>query len=178
MFRFSDIIEIQGENKTVTEKGIFNRTEMNESINNTETGYGLVEVPLSMHRSVSNETTLISEIPNIVTEENVIIAPGQKQTKKKNKTVPILFEEFVKSKHFLIFFLRLNLVMHQHHLRPSTNFAMHKIKPDNLTAGIVKINFKETVKNFVASDNAFSFMSSVKRIPTYWKQFLYNVLKN
>ena len=55
---------------------------------------------------------------------------------------------------------------------------MHKIKPDNLTAGIVKINFKETVKNFVASDNAFSLMSSVKRIPTYWKQFLYNVLKN
>ena len=85
MFRFSDIIEIQGENKTVTEKRIFNRTEMNESINNTETGYGLVEVPLSMHRSVSNETTLISEIPNIVTEENAIIAPGQKQKKKKPK---------------------------------------------------------------------------------------------
>ena len=85
MVKCSDIVEIQGENKTVTEKGIFNRTEMNESTNNSETGYGLVEDPLSMHRSVSNETTLISEIPNIVAEENVIIAPGQKQNKKKKK---------------------------------------------------------------------------------------------
>ena len=68
--------------------------------------------------------------------------------------------------------------MHQHHLRPSINFAKYSVKPDNLTAGTVKINFTETIKNFVASDNAFSFMSSVKRIPTYWKQFSYNVLKN
>ena len=42
------------------------------------------------------------------------------------------------------------------------NFAMHKIKPVTLTAGPVKRNFKETLESFVASDNAFSFMSSVK----------------
>ena len=64
----------------------------------------------------------------------------------------------------------------QHHLRSSINFAMHKIKPGTLTAGTVKSNFKRTVERFVASDNAFSFMSSVKGKLAYWKQFLYDVL--
>ena len=32
---------------------------------------------LNMHRTISKGTTLISEIPNIIKEENVIIAPGQ-----------------------------------------------------------------------------------------------------
>ena len=64
----------------------------------------------------------------------------------------------------------------QHHLRSSINFAMHKIKPGTLTAGTVKRNFKRTFERFVASDNTFSFMSSVKGTPAYWKQFLYDVL--
>lgn len=33
---------------------------------------------LNMHRTISKGTTLISEIPNIIKEENVIIAPGQR----------------------------------------------------------------------------------------------------
>ena len=53
---------------------------------------------------------------------------------------------------------------------------MLKIKPGTLTAGTVKNDFKKTVERFVASDNAFSFMNSVKGTPTYWKQFLYSVL--
>ena len=53
---------------------------------------------------------------------------------------------------------------------------MHKIKPGTLTAGTVKSNFKETIERFVARDNAFSFMNSVKGTPAYWKQFLYDVL--
>ena len=64
----------------------------------------------------------------------------------------------------------------QYHLRSSINFAMHKIKPGTLTAGTVKNNFKRTIEKFVASDNAFSFMSSAKRTPAYWKQFLYDEL--
>ena len=64
----------------------------------------------------------------------------------------------------------------QHHLRSSINFAMHKIKPGTLTAGTVNSNFKRAIEWFVASDNAFSFMSSVKGTPAYWKQFLYDVL--
>ena len=36
-----------------------------------------VDDPLIMHRTASNEATLVSEIPNIINTENVIIAPGQ-----------------------------------------------------------------------------------------------------
>ena len=64
----------------------------------------------------------------------------------------------------------------QHHLRSSINFAMHKIKPGTLTAGTVKSNFKRAIERFVAGGNTFSFMSSVKGTPAYWKQFLYDVL--
>ena len=64
----------------------------------------------------------------------------------------------------------------QYHLRPSINFANHKIKPGTLTAGTFKNNFKGTIGRFVASDNAFSFMRSVKGTTAYWKQFLYDVL--
>ena len=42
---------------------------------------------------------------------------------------------------------------------------MHKIKSGVLTAGTVKNSFKETIEMFVANDNAFSFMSSVKETP-------------
>ena len=57
----------------------------------------------------------------------------------------------------------------QHHLCSSINFAMHKIKPGTLTAGMVKNIFKATIKRLLATDNAsfatslsiaaFSFMS-------------------
>ena len=35
-----------------------------------------------MHRTASNETTLVSDIPNILNEEDVIIAPGQGEKKQ------------------------------------------------------------------------------------------------
>ena len=56
------------------------------------------------------------------------------------------------------------------------NSAMHMINPSALRAGTVKSNFKGTIERYVARDNSFSFMSSVKGTPAYWKQFLYNVL--
>ena len=49
---------------------------MSENINDTEIEYASVEVPLNIHKSAANETTLFSEIPNIINEENIIIAPG------------------------------------------------------------------------------------------------------
>ena len=48
---------------------------------------------------------------------------------------------------------------------------MHKIKPDIITSGTVTNNFKGTVERFLASINAFSFMSSAKETPAYWKRF-------
>ena len=53
---------------------------------------------------------------------------------------------------------------------------MHKIKPGTLTARTVKSTIKGRIEQFVSRDNAFSFMSSVKGTPAYWKQFLYDLL--
>ena len=39
--------------------------------------YASVEDPLNMHITTSNETNLVSEIRNVINEENVIAAPGQ-----------------------------------------------------------------------------------------------------
>ena len=44
-----------------------------------ETEFASAEDPLNMHRTASNETTLVFEIPSIVNEENVIIALGQRK---------------------------------------------------------------------------------------------------
>ena len=49
---------------------------MSEKINDTEREYASVEDSLNMHRIPSNEATLISEIPNIIIEENVLTAAG------------------------------------------------------------------------------------------------------
>ena len=52
---------------------------MTENVNyiRSETEFASVEDPLNMYRTAPNETTLASEIPNIINEENVIIAPGR-----------------------------------------------------------------------------------------------------
>ena len=152
----------------------------------------------------------VSEIPNIINDENVIIAPGQGKTPvsilrdefceqqafphllpndKFGYSVPrdiplslaryfnqrlLNFNQYFASDADYTFFAR--SVYEQHHLRSTINFAMHKIKPGTLTAGPVKSNFKETVERFVASDNAFFLMSSVKGTSACRKQFLYDVL--
>ena len=42
-----------------------------------KTVYGSIEDSLSMHRTGSNETALVSDILRIINDENVIIAPGK-----------------------------------------------------------------------------------------------------
>ena len=37
-------------------------------------------------------------------------------------------------------------------------------------------NFKDTVKQFIAPDDVFSFMNSIKGTPAYWKKLLREVL--
>ena len=43
----------------------------------TEVEYASVEDPLNIHRSVSNQASLVSDIPSINYEQKVIIGPGQ-----------------------------------------------------------------------------------------------------
>ena len=63
--------------------------------------------PLNSHKTVSNETlSFLNIILNVIAEKNVTIAHGLQK-----KTVSILLEEFVKSKHFHIVFLRVNLAI-------------------------------------------------------------------
>ena len=42
------------------------------------------------------------------------------------------------------------------------NIAMRKVATTNLTAGMLSRNFKETVQHFIASDQAFGFMNTIK----------------
>ena len=84
------------------------------------------------------------------------------------------FNQYFASDVDYIFFAR--SVHDQRHLRLSINLDMTKIKPVTLTAGMVTNTLKGTIQKFVASDNAFSFLSSVKGTPAYWKRFSYDVL--
>ena len=61
-------------------------------------------------------------------------------------------------------------------LNSQINIAMQNLAPRNVTAGMLTQNFKETVKQFSASDEAFSFMNSIKGTPAYWKKFLSEAL--
>ena len=73
-----------------------------------------------------------------------------------------------------IFFAR--SIVEQCRLKSSTNIALQKIRCSELTASSIKRNYKESIKQLLANDNAFSFMSSVKGTPAYWKQFFLEVL--
>ena len=63
---FSEVVEIQEQNKNVTEKNISDRKQTSENRNDIEIEHASVEDPLSMHRNASNETTIISDIPNLI----------------------------------------------------------------------------------------------------------------
>ena len=66
----------------------------------------------------------------------------------------------------------LQKVQHSSHI----NIAMKKVISKHLTAGMLSKTFKQRLKELIAKDKAFSFMSSVKDTPTYWKKFLHQVL--
>ena len=53
---------------------------------------------------------------------------------------------------------------------------MQKVKTNQLTVGMLSRNFKESVKSFVAKDEAYNFMNTIKGTPAYWKRFLFEVL--
>ena len=61
-------------------------------------------------------------------------------------------------------------------LNDQISIAMRKITSNSLNAGMLSSNFKATVQQFIAQDKAYSFMSSVKGTPAYWKKKLFEVL--
>ena len=57
-----------------------------------------------------------------------------------------------------------HFVMQKLNLSSRINIAMKKVKTNQLTAGMLSKHFKESVKSFVANDEAFSFMNTIKGI--------------
>ena len=46
----------------------------------TNYNFELLDDPLNLHKVAAIETTLMSEIPSIINEDNITIAPGQGKT--------------------------------------------------------------------------------------------------
>ena len=67
-------------------------------------------------------------------------------------------------------------VLHGVQLSSQINIAITKVISNNLTAEMLSKNFKQRVKELIAQDKAFSFMSSIKDTPVYWKTFSHQVL--
>ena len=53
---------------------------------------------------------------------------------------------------------------------------MKKVVSNILTAGIMSKYYKQRVKELIPKDKAFSFITSIKGTPAYWKKFLHQVL--
>ena len=69
---------------------------MSENTNGRrETEFISVEDRLNMHRTTSNETTLVSEIPNIINDENALTKTGQGKER-----LSILSNEFCENQAF------------------------------------------------------------------------------
>ena len=66
--------------------------------------------------------------------------------------------------------------MQKLNLNNQINIAMRKVTSSQVTAGMLNSNFNEKVKEFIVSDQVFTFMNSFKGSPAYWKKYLFDVL--
>ena len=80
MLWFSDSVEMQGESENDAEN-ISDGKKMTENVKNTrsKTIFASVEDPLDMHRTASNEKTLVSEIPNELMRKMLSLHQGKKK---------------------------------------------------------------------------------------------------
>ena len=67
-------------------------------------------------------------------------------------------------------------VLQKVQLSSQIKIAMEKVLANDLTAGMLSKNFKKRVQEFIAKDEAFSFMSSIKGTPACWKKLLHQFL--
>ena len=78
--KFSDIVETQGQFSCVTEKNDSDGKEMTENINDrSEAEFTSVDDPPTMHKTASNEATIVSEIPNKINEKMSLLHQGKKK---------------------------------------------------------------------------------------------------
>ena len=86
MSRFSNAVETQ-EKMSEWVKNISNGNEFSENINVIEIAYVAVRDHLNIDRAKSNEKAFVSEIPNIINEENGIVSPRQKENQFQFKVI-------------------------------------------------------------------------------------------
>ena len=67
-------------------------------------------------------------------------------------------------------------VYQQLNISSRINIAIQKACSNNLKARMLSRDFKEMAKSFVANGETYSFMSTIKVTPAYWKKFLFQVL--
>ena len=53
---------------------------------------------------------------------------------------------------------------------------MGKVTTNQLTAGMLSSNFNKKINEFIASDQAFTFMNSINGTLACWKKFLFDIL--
>ena len=153
------------------------------------------ENPIAVFQSTSLETTITTKTPTIgELEESIVIAPGE--GKKTISIFNIYCEEMTHphifptgrfsykvkrnvpstpSKYFnqrLLNYSQIfaHAVKQKIQLNNQISIAIRKIASDNLNAGMLTKNCKATVHQFIAQDKAYSFMSSIKGTPAYWKK--------
>ena len=81
--------------------------------------------------------------------------------------------EFASDSDYIFYALSATL---QLNLNSQINIAMKKVCTNQLAAGMLSSNFSDTVKSFIAKDEGFNFMNSIKGTTAYWKRFLFEVL--
>ena len=155
--------------------------------------------PLDLHRFNSEETIMK---PNSPTSEELSIAPGeQKQQRsiREELDFPYLFldgkfgykvereiklspvkyfnqgllnftQMFVSDSDYVFFALS---VTQQIKLQSQINIALKKVCTGRVTAGMLSHKFSDTVKSFIANDEAYHFMNTIQGTQDYWKRFLY-----
>ena len=94
-------------------------------------------------------------------------------TKYFNQRLLNYKQRFASDPDYIFFALS---VLQQLSLNSSINIAMKKVTSRGITAGLLSSNYNEIIKSFITQDRGFSFMSSVKGTPAYWKTFLFDVL--
>ena len=102
-------------------------------------------------------------------QRNVPLSP----VKYFNQSLLNYTQKFASDSDYIFF---AHSVMQRIYLNNQINIAMRKVSANTLTAGMLSKNFKNTVKEFIAHDNAYAFMNTIKGTPAYWKKFQCEVL--
>ena len=97
-------------------------------------------------------------------DRDIPVSPG----KYFNQRLLNYTQKFASDADYICF---VHSILQQLSHKEEMGVAMKKVAGSALTAGLLNDNFKERVKEFVASDQAYNFINAIKGTPGYWKKF-------